>query len=342
MNDAFFKVGDEGLEVAGLRPERGTRAHGSIPLLELADGTWVKADLIVVRGAEPGPVFLAAAAVHGDEINGIHIVQQLVAELSPSRLAGTVLALPVQNPLGLQSQHRFPVGQLLKSPLDQAPADLWASFPGDPEGNSTQVMAHVLHRDVFTKADYLIDIHTPTTGGRYMPIAFLPPPRSGEASERAEAMARAFGTQVILKTDGGMYVHEATPHVVAAGRGAVGFGVELGEGGRVEWQFVEQGVRGLFNLLRLLGMLEGEPEINPDPIVLKTMIPVRARRGGLLRCDVPLGARVEQGEEIGTITSVRGEMVQEVRAPIAGVLVRTTTFPTVMTGERVAQIGIEW
>lgn len=342
MNHAFFKVGDERLEVAGLRSERGTRSTTSIPLLELADGTWVKADLIVVRGAEPGPVFLAASAVHGDEINGIHIVQQLVAELAPSRLRGTVLALPVQNPLGLQAQHRFPVGQLLKSPLDQAPADLWAAFPGDPEGNSTQVMAHVLHTRVFAKADYLIDIHTPTTGGRYMPIAFLPPPRVGAASERAEAMARAFGTQVVLKTDAGMYVHEATPHVVAAGRGAAGFGVELGEGGRVEWEFVERGVRGLFNLLRLLGMLEGEPEPTPRPITLKTMIPVRARRGGLLRCDVPLGARVEKGEAIGTITSIRGETVEEIRAPVAGVLVRTTTFPTVMTGERVAQIGIEW
>ena len=205
MTDRFFKTTDDALEIPGLQLRRGGRSVTSIPLLELADGTMLKTDLIVVRGGEPGPVFLAASAVHGDEINGIHIVQQLVAELDASELRGTVLALPVQNPLGLQSQHRFPVGQLLKSPLDQAPADLWASFPGDPEGNSTQVMAHILHNQVFTKADYLIDIHTPTTGGRYMPIAFLPPSRVGEPAERAEAMARAFGTQVVLKTDLGMY-----------------------------------------------------------------------------------------------------------------------------------------
>ena len=342
MTNRFFKTTDDRLEIAGRQPERATKTTCSIPLLELADGTWVNANLIVIRGAEPGPVFLAAAGVHGDEINGIHIVQQLAAGLDPSGLKGTVLALPVQNPLGLQAQHRFPVGQLLKSPLDQSPADLWAAFPGDPDGNSTQVMAHILHTEAFARANYLIDIHTPTTGGRYMSIAFLPPSRVGEPAERAEAMARAFGTRVVLKTDAGMYVHEATPHVVAAGRGAAGFGVELGEGGRVEQEFVDLGLRGLFNLLRLLGMLDGAPEPTPAPIMLRTMIPARARRGGLLRCRAQLGERVEQGQPIVTITNPLGEVTEEICAPVGGVLVRTTTFPTVMTGERVAQIGIEW
>jgi len=164
---------------------------------------------------------------------------------------------------------------------------------------------------------------------------------SSEPAERAEAMARAFGTSVVLKTDAGMYVHEATPHVVAAGRGAAGFGVELGEGGRVEQEFVDLGVRGLFNVLRLLGMLEGGVEATPEQIKLRTMIPVRARRGGLLRCGVALGDRVDEGQLLGTITSALGEVVEEIRAPVGGILVRTTTLPTVMTGERVTQVGIE-
>lgn len=342
MSNRFFKVTDEALEIVGGRLDRNRKVDRPIPLLELADGTWINVHVTVIRGAEPGPVFLAGAAVHGDEINGIHIVHDFVRGLDPAGLKGTVLAIPVQNPLGLQSQHRFMVGQLLKSPLDQSPADLWAAFPGDPEGNSTQVTAHILHTEAFSKADYLIDLHTPTTGGRYMSIAFLPPARVGEPAERAEAMARAFGTAVVLKTDAGMYVHEATPHVVAAGRGAAGFGVELGEGGRVEQEFIDLGVRGLFNMLRLLGMLEGGVEATAEQIKLRTMIPVRARRGGLLRCSVVLGDRIDEGQVLGTITSVTGEVVEEIRAPIGGILVRTTTLPTVMTGERVAQIGIEW
>jgi predicted deacylase len=128
--------------------------------------------------------------------------------------------------------------------------------------------------------------------------------------------------------------------VVAAWRGAAGFGVKLGEGSRVEQEFVDLGVRGLFNMLRLLGMLEGAVEPTGAQIKLRTMIPARARRGGLLRCSVELGAWVEVGQELGTITSARGEVVEEIRAPVGGLLVRTTTFPTVMTGERVAQIGV--
>jgi predicted deacylase len=340
MSERFFRQTDQELEVHEQGPGRGTKTVVSIPLLELADGTWVNANVVVIRGAEPGPVFLAAAAVHGDEINGIHIVQRFARQLDPAGLRGTVLALPVQNPLGLQAQHRFPVGQLLKSPLDQSPADLWAAFPGDPEGNSTQVMAHILDRELFCKADYLIDIHTPTTGGRYLSIAFLPPARVGEPAERAEELAGAFGTRVVLKTDSGMYVHEATPHVVAAGRGAAGFGVELGEGGRVEPELIELGVSGLENMARLIGMLPGSVEATPEQIKLRTMIPVRARRGGLLQCSVGLGELVAAAQVIGTITNPLGQVTEELRAPLDGLLVRATTFPTVMTGERVAQIGI--
>jgi len=39
---------------------------------------------------------------------------------------------------------------------------------------------------------------------------------------------------------------------------------------------------------------------------------------------------------------IAAEVTEELRAPLDGLLVRATTFPTVMTGERVAQIGIPW
>ena len=81
---------------------------------------------------------------------------------------------------------------------------------------------------------YLIDIHTPTTGGRYAPFAFLPPPDAGAPAEAAEAMAKAFGADYILSTTEGLYVSEQSPHVVMARRGATAMGVELGEGGRLE------------------------------------------------------------------------------------------------------------
>jgi predicted deacylase len=328
------------VEVAGLAVAPGTRERGVVPAIELADGSTVGFPLLVVAGARPGPTLYVGAAIHGDEINGVEIVYRVARAVDPATLAGTLLAVPVQNPLGLQGQHRFPLGLLLKSPLDQAPADMWATFPGNRGGNSTERMAAILHDEVMARADVLVDIHTPTTGGRYAPFAFLPPARCGAVARRAEELARAFGADFILDAEQGIYVDDRTPHVVAAGRGAVGFGVELGEGGRLEAESVERGARGLTNLLVALEMLPGTVEPLGRQMVIRSMTAVRCGRGGLLHLHAALGSELAAGQLVATVTNPYGDVVEEIAAPHAGPLVRITTFPTVASGERVAQIGV--
>jgi predicted deacylase len=328
------------IQVAGLTVPAGTRQTGFLSALELADGTAVRFPLMVVRGARPGPTLYVGAAIHGDEINGVEIVYRVARTVDPAALAGTLLAVPVQSPLGLQSQHRFPLGLVLKSPLDQMPADMWAAFPGNRAGNSTEILAAVLHDELMMRADVLVDLHTPTTGGRYAPFAFLPPARCGAVARRAEELARAFGADFILDAEQGIYVDDRTPHVVAARRGAVAFGVELGEGGRLEAESVERGVQGLTNLLVALAMLPGRVEPLGRQVVLRMMTALRCSRGGLLHLQAALGSELAAGQRVATVTNPFGEVVEEIVAPHAGPLVRITTFPTVTSGERVAQIGV--
>jgi predicted deacylase len=328
------------VEIAGLTVAPGTRQTGFLPAVELADGSAVSFPLIVVAGARPGPTLYVGAAIHGDEINGIEIVYRVARAVDPTALAGTLVAVPVQNPLGLRNQHRFPLGQLLKSPMDQTPPDMWATFPGDRGGNTTERMAAVLHDTVMAHADVLVDLHTPTTGGRYAPFAFLPPARCGAIARRAEDLARAFGADFILDAEQGIYVGAGTPHVVAAGRGAVGFGVELGEGGRLEAEAVERGVRGLTNLLVYLELLPGRLETLGRRTVIRSMTALRCQRGGLLHLHAALGSEIAAGQLVATVTNPFGEVVEAIHAPHAGPLVRITTFPTVASGERVAQVGV--
>ena len=53
--------------------------------------------VIVVKGARPGPKLLLTAAIHGDELNGIDVIHQLVAGLDPAQMAGTLVAVPGLN-----------------------------------------------------------------------------------------------------------------------------------------------------------------------------------------------------------------------------------------------------
>jgi predicted deacylase len=333
-------LSDEDLKIEGLKLKRGSREQLRIPAAELTDGSMVELPLMAIRGQQSGPVCYIGAAFHGDEVAGVEIVGRLSEQLDCVELRGTVLIVPVQNPLAFQIQHRFFVGHMLKSPMDQNPADPWASFPGDPEGNLAALIAHTLFDRLMRHADYMIDIHTPTTGGRYAPFAFLPPTRCGIAVQQAEELARAFGADYILANDKGMYVGDKNPHTILGERGVPAFGVEIGEGGRLNEEDVAVGLRGLLNVLKKVGMLPGEPAFFGRQMVIRTMNVIRARRAGIVHLSVWLNDEVSEGQVVATITNPFGKVIEEIRANCSGPVVRVSTFPTVSSGERVIQLGV--
>lgn len=49
--------------------------------------------VIVARGSNKGPIFAITVAIHGNEINGIVVVQRLMANLDLKSLSGTVVAM---------------------------------------------------------------------------------------------------------------------------------------------------------------------------------------------------------------------------------------------------------
>jgi predicted deacylase len=308
---------------------------------ELADGSWVEIPVVVLRGSKPGPVFYLGAAFHGDEINGVELVNRFSRSIDLRTLRGTIILVPVQNPLAFQIQHRYSFGHFLKSPMDMSPADPWHCFPGDAHGHMASIHAHVVFQNLMQHADYVIDVHTPTTGGRYAPFAFLPPTRLATANKEAEELATAFGADFILSTNEGVYVQEPTPHVFMAKRGAIAMGIEVGEGGRLEEEVTVRGVQGLANVFRKIGMIDDDNyHAIGRRLVITAMTIVRAGRGGLLHRKVELNQEVAEGEVIATITDIFGEVVEQIRAPHAGPVVRIVTFPIVSAGERVVHLGV--
>lgn len=329
---------DDRLDVGVRLPARGKTSRHRLRTLELADGTVIEIPVMIVRGAKPGPVFYLGASIHGDEINGVEIVQRFVNRLDIKELKGTILAVPVQNPMAYQVSHRYYIGHVIKSPLDQSPPDPWACFPGDAEGNMASRIAATLFR-LMEPADYLVDIHTPTTGGKYAPFAFLPPTRCGKIVEQSEAMALAFGADFILATNEGVYVQDTSPHTVAAYRGKVALGLELGEGAKIEEDMIERGVAGMFNVFRHIGMLPGKVAPLGRRLVITDMPVIRTSRGGLYHRHVELNQDLKKGDLVATIIDVYGRVAEEIRSPIPGPVVRIATFPVLGEGERVVQLG---
>ena len=327
------------LEIEGCVVAPGEKKRSQVALLQLPDGTSVSIPLLLINGAQPGPRVYLGAAIHGDEVNGIAILTRALKEIDLRRLAGSIVCVPVQQPLALYADHRLPLAQFLRSPLDQAPADAWACFPGKDDGNLAQMTAATLFR-LIRYCDYALDIHTPTRGGRYVPIAILPHRKLGPAAQTAEQMGHALGTGWVMRGESGIYVSDGVLCVEATRVGVPALTFEVGEGGRLEEDSVATGAHCVLNLLRFLKMIDGEIKKPVTTHVMREFLGLRARCGGLLVTEAKLGEAVRSGDVLCRIIDIFGEEAQSVVAPADGLFVRATTLSTVTTGERVATLGI--
>jgi hypothetical protein len=68
--------------------------------------------IIVERAKEEGPTVLITAGIHGDEVNVVEIVRQLITKGYNKPKRGIVICIPVVNVFGFLNQERkFPDGR---------------------------------------------------------------------------------------------------------------------------------------------------------------------------------------------------------------------------------------
>ncbi|HEX9601201.1 MAG TPA: succinylglutamate desuccinylase/aspartoacylase family protein, partial [Mariniflexile sp.] len=60
----------------------------------------VNVPIIIERAKKPGPIVLFTAGIHGDEVNGVEIVRQLIANGINKPKIGTIICMPVINIFG--------------------------------------------------------------------------------------------------------------------------------------------------------------------------------------------------------------------------------------------------
>lgn len=276
--------------------------------------------VVLVRGKQPGKTLVATAGVHGDEYEGVRALMELTASLDPSAMRGDLLTVPVANPEAFWSVSRT-------SPVDGG--NLARVFPGKEDGSLTEQIAHTLGTAILPNADLYIDLHS---GG----VRYAMPALIGYYTgfpEAAEA-ARVFGADV-------MWGHP----VVAEGR-SVSRATELGipwlytemrGAGRVDSDDLKMLLRGLNNLLRHLGILEGVKETPPCRHHLlgdgNIDHGILSGKRGFLIPRVELLDAVRQGQMLGTLYDMHGERIEDYHAPCAGIVVLTHACPLVQPGE---------
>lgn len=309
-------------EIGGVTVRPGTSRTVSIPLPALPDQSAFDLRIKVIHGRQPGKRLFISSTIHGDELNGIEAIRQVLASPLVRHIHGTLILIPIVNLFGLIIQSRY-------LPDNR---DLNRSFPGSEAGSASAQLANTVLEEIVMKCTHGIDLHT---GSNHR--TNLPQVRCDFQSEQAFEMAKAFGVPVVLKAvlrDGSL--REACEKLKIP---TLTF--EGGEALRFNDAAIRYAAQGIFRVMRFLDMIHRK-STNPrrSPVISHTSRWLRSPSTGIFRTTCMLGRKVEKGDVIGKVSDMLGERQTDVVAHIDGIVIGRTQLPIVYKGD--ALFNIAW
>jgi predicted deacylase len=317
--------------IGGVRVRPGNSKNVELPITRLITGQEASLPVRVIHGREDGPTVWLSAAIHGDEINGIEVISQVLARLDPNTFKGTLVAVPVVNVLGFMIGSRYLPDR----------RDLNRSFPGSARGSLAARIAYLFMDEVVSKCEVGIDLHTGADRRTNLPQV-----RADLSDPQTLELAQSFGAPVILDAK----LRDGSLRSAALSRGARVLLYEAGEAGRFDGWAIEAGVIGVQRVLGTLGMVSpgtvssgsvSSGTVGPEtvPSVCRSSGWVRSRRTGMLTLDVNLGDRVIEDQRIGGLSDTFGKRVQVIRADRTGIVIGLTRAPFVNSGDALVHIA---
>ncbi len=286
----------------------------------------VEVPIIVERSKEPGPIVLATSGIHGDEINGVEIVRQLISKKINKPKKGTIICIPILNIFGfLDMERAFPDGR-----------DLNRVFPGNPRGSLASRFAYQFVKKILPVADLCLDFHT---GGasRFNAAQIRIDPADKISAEYARVFNAPFTlhSKIIAKSYRATCSRAKKP-------------VLLFEGGKSkvsDKSIAEEGVQGTMRVLKHLEMLDDtfieRIEDKPPSISITHTKWKRAKYSGLLHTKVTCGECLKAGQHIATITDPYGKFKHIVKARYNGYVINVNEASLVYQGDAIFNISVE-
>jgi len=303
----------------------GTSRELNFSFAKLHTNTPIEVPIIVERSQFDGPTVLFIAGIHGDEVNGVEVVRQLVSKGINKPKIGTIICIPIINIFGfLQKVREFPDGR-----------DLNRAFPGSKNGSLASRVAYQLMNDIVPKVDFCLDFHT---GGSSRFNA--PHVRVEKGNKTLTKLAETFNAPFILHSK----------NLKKSFRNACrkkGIPLLLFEGGKsnsIDSVVSNTGVNGSKRVLHHLGMLKSQFKVSSpknSSVTINRSKWIRANASGMFKSNITVGNFVNQGDVIGQITDPYGKIFNRVNASNNGYVINVNEAPLVYQGDALFHISTE-
>ncbi|MCR9065687.1 MAG: succinylglutamate desuccinylase/aspartoacylase family protein [Cytophagales bacterium] len=292
--------------------------------------------VVLLKGKRRGPIFTIVAGVHGYEYPPIIAVQELLEEVDPQELRGSLVILPMANKSSFYDRSPF------VSDLDGV--NLNNAFPGDPNGSVTQKIAAFISKEVIPYSYGFLDIHGGDANEDLLPFVcyYNNRNRPNETSTAAN-MAEASGFEYVVSypytlqpTDSSKYAFKE-----ASQFGKVALSIECGKLGNVQEEAVAKIKDGVYRILDYMNMVELE-SVEKHPVKrLSKQTYIKADHQGIFYSDLKAGDEVKIDQSVALIKNEFGKVIHEVKSPASGIILYKIGTPPVNIGETIMCIASE-
>ncbi|RTY70666.1 succinylglutamate desuccinylase/aspartoacylase family protein [Flavobacterium sp. LB2P53] len=286
--------------------------------------TKLKIPIIVERSKINGPTVLFTAGLHGDEINGIEIVRQLIVQKINKPKTGTIICIPVINVFGFVNQSReFPDKR-----------DLNRVFPGSKTGSLASRFAYNLLKEIIPHVDYVIDFHSGGASRFNAPQIRIVP-----NNPELKALSDIFNTSFTMFS-------KNIPGTFRNSCNKLGVKMLLFEGGKsidINETVTQEGVEGSKRILHHLAMLNAKKKTiipEKETIYIEKSVWVRAKYSGMFHGYTKIGNYVTKGQLLGSISDPYGKVEHKVKAPNSGYIFNVNDAPIVYQGDAIYHLSL--
>jgi predicted deacylase len=311
------------LHILGEAIPLGESREINFNVAKLHTTTTIEIPVFIERSKTSGPTILITAGIHGDEVNGVEIVRQIIAKGINKPKKGTIICIPVINIFGfLHKEREFPDGR-----------DLNRVFPGSKQGSLASQVAYKLINEIVPQVDLILDYHT---GGadRFN----SPQIRIVSDNESLDELAQTFGAPFVLYSKN---LNKSFRNTCDK----LGVPMLLFEGGKsfhFDTNVTNTGVNGAKRVLNHLDMLATKFKISKPKkacVFIEESKWFRAKYSGMFRASIAINKAVEKGAIIGHITDPYGKFHHFIKAPNSGFIINVNEAPIVYKGDALFRIS---
>ncbi len=313
----------EVLHILGKKVGLGESATVNFNVAKLHTQNLIDVPVVIERSKKPGPTVLITAGIHGDEVNGVEIVRQIISKGINKPKRGTIICVPVINVFGfIQMGREFPDGR-----------DLNRVFPGSKSGSLASRVAYKLVTEILPHADFVMDFHT--GGADRFNAAQI---RIIKGDKTLKKLAHAFGAPFVLYSKNLNKSFRNTCY-------KLGIPVLLFEGGKsfdIDNTITNTGVNGCKRVLHHFDMLNRKFKVSEPKkscVFISESKWLRASYSGMFKPSVKINAQVKKGDTIGNITDPYGSFNHFVKAPNDGYIFNINHSPLVYQGDAIFHIS---